>query len=383
MPIGTPQIKVDSVNRFGGDKVVVHIEGENFDEARDLCIQYAEENDLYFVPPFDDPYVIAGQGTIGIEILQKIPEPDAVFVQIGGGGLAAGISEYIKGKNNPPAKTKIIGVECVGQDAMAQSLAAGEPVTLDSVDPFADGTAVRRPGDETFRVCNERLEHDIVLASVDEICAAIKDIYDGTPCSLRQVHTDGFTDTRSIAEPSGALALAGLKNYIAENKSVGKKFVAIVSGANMDFVRLRFVAERAELGEGREALLSIVNPNRSEYVSHLPPIPKYELTFFCLQSVEELYKIINRNVTEYLYRYDASGRRSHVMLSFNVREGSVPSEDVEEVLRALNKNGDRAKNISNNGLAKNHVRYMVGGTEPVPYERVFRFGRCDRYTAWV
>ena len=186
MPIGTPNIKVDSVERFGGEFVDIRILGNDFDEAKAICLQIAEDENLFFVPPFDDPFVIAGQGTIGIEILEKIPNPDAVFVQIGGGGLAAGVSEYIKGKNNPPPNTKVIGVECVGQDAMAQSLAAGHPVLLDSVDPFADGTAVRIPGDETFRVCQKRLEPDIVLASVDEICAAIKDIYDGTstPCSL-------------------------------------------------------------------------------------------------------------------------------------------------------------------------------------------------------
>ena len=189
MPIGTPSIKVDSVRRFGGNLVDVRILGKDFDDAKKICDQIAKDEKLIYIPPFDDPYVIAGQGTIGMEILEELPDPDAVFVQIGGGGLAAGVGEYIKGKDNPPPNTKVIGVEGVGQNAMALSFAASHPVALDQVDPFADGTAVKIPGVETFRVCQKRLDPEIVLVSNDEICAAIKDIFDGTStlCSLRQV----------------------------------------------------------------------------------------------------------------------------------------------------------------------------------------------------
>ena len=194
MPIGTPSIKVDSVKRLGGNLVDVRILGKNFDEAKAICDQIVKDEHLVYVPPFDDPFVIAGQGTIGMEILEKMPNPDAVFVQIGGGGLAAGISEHIKGKDKPPPNTKVIGVQGVGQNAMAKSLAAGHPVVIDDVDRFADGTAVKIPGKETFRVCQKRLDPEVVLVSNDEICAAIKDFFEGTsmPCSLRQVHTDGF-----------------------------------------------------------------------------------------------------------------------------------------------------------------------------------------------
>lgn len=182
MPIGTPSIKVNAVKRFGGKFVKVVIYGQDFDEAKKECDRIVEEEGRVYVPPFDDPFVIAGQGTIGLEILKEIAAPDAVFVQIGGGGLASGISEYIKGKVSPP-NTKVIGVEAVDQDAMKQSIAKGELVTLDEVGPFADGTAVKTPGVETFRICRKRLD-EIVLANNDQICAAIKDIFEGTstPC---------------------------------------------------------------------------------------------------------------------------------------------------------------------------------------------------------
>ena len=200
MPIGTPKIKVDSVERLGGKYVTVHIDGETFDDAQALCKKFADDNDLVYVPPFDNPYVIAGQGTIAMEILEQISQspdipvqvPDAVFVQIGGGGLAAGICQHIKGKVNPLPDTKVIGVEGYGQAAMTESLAAGRPVTLNEVDPFADGTAVKKPGKETFNICKKYLDPKVVLVSNDEICAAIKDIFDGasmpSSCSLRQAH---------------------------------------------------------------------------------------------------------------------------------------------------------------------------------------------------
>ena len=277
MPIGTPQIKVDSVWRLGTVDNVKYVDvilyGNNFDEAKVKCDEIAARDHLFYVAPFDNPYVIAGQGTIGIEILEELPDPDAVFVQIGGGGLASGISEYIKGKDNPPPGVKVIGVEGVGQNAMAKSIAAGHLDPLKEIDPFADGTAVMVPAQSTFDICKIRLDPqpkpEIVLVTNDQLCSAIKDIFDGMsmPCSLQPARADGFTDTRTVVEPSGAMALAGLKKYIADNNLKGKKLVAVISGANMNFIRLRFVAQRAEFGDGQEALLSISNPNRFEYVS--------------------------------------------------------------------------------------------------------------------
>lgn len=253
MPQATPTIKVRNVARLGA-KVVLH--GADFDEAKVECARLASAHGLVFVPPYDDPLVIAGQGTVGMEILKQLPDAehlDAIFGAVGGGGLVAGISEYVKRIGGP--RTRVIGAETFDGDAMARSLEKGERVTLAEVGPFSDGTAVRIVGEEPFRICKQLLD-EVVKVDNDEICAAIKDI---------------FEETRSVTEPAGALALAGLKRYILDNQLLGsgKKFVAVVSGANMNFDRLRFVAERAALGEGREALLSVDIPERpGRYVPH-------------------------------------------------------------------------------------------------------------------
>jgi threonine dehydratase len=289
MPQGTPTIKVSNVGRLGA-KVVLH--GEDFDEAKAECARLAIEHGLVFVPPYDDPLVIAGQGTVGMEILKQVPDSehlDAIFGAVGGGGLVAGICEYVKRIGSP--HTRVIGVETFDGDAMARSLEKGERVTLAEVGPFSDGTAVRIVGEEPFRICQTLLD-GVVKVDNDEICAAIKDIFEGTHArmhaswppargssTLRHHHVKKIkisiivSETRSVTEPAGALALAGLKRHILDNQLIGaaKKFVVVVSGANMNFDRLRFVAERAALGEGREALLSVDIPERpGRYVTRAP-----------------------------------------------------------------------------------------------------------------
>ncbi|KAF9012364.1 tryptophan synthase beta subunit-like PLP-dependent enzyme [Cyathus striatus] len=343
MPKGTPSIKVRNVARLGA-KVVLH--GDDFDEAKAECARLAQVHSLTFVPPYDDPLVIAGQGTVGMEILKQAPHSDlldGIFAAVGGGGLVSGIAEYVKRIGGP--NTQIIGVETVDGDAMARSIEYGKRVTLKDVGPFSDGTAVKIVGEEPFRICQSLLDR-IVKTDNDEICAAIKDI---------------FEETRSITEPAGALALAGLKRYIVENSLVGaqKRFVAVISGANMNFDRLRFVAERAVLGEGREALLSV-------------DIPERPGSFIALHSV-----IHPRAVTEFIYRYNISGDRAHVLLSFKLGSGSRPSE-VKEVLEALQKEDMKGFDISDDELAKSHARYMIGGCQDVPNERVFRFAFPER-----
>ncbi|TFY83563.1 hypothetical protein EWM64_g452 [Hericium alpestre] len=344
MPENTPTIKVRNVSRLGA-KVVLH--GTDFDEAKAECSRLAEAHGLIFVPPYDDPLVIAGQGTVGMEILKQLPDSDrldAIFGAVGGGGLVAGICEYVKRIGSP--NTQVIGCETFDADAMAKSLARGERVTLSEVGPFSDGTAVKLVGEEPFRVCKELLD-GIVKVDNDEICAAIKDI---------------FEETRSITEPAGALALAGLKRHIIDNQLIGaeKKFVAVISGANMNFDRLRFVAERAELGEGREALLSI----------EIPEKPGRHV-FFKLHTV-----IHPRAVTEFVYRY-SSADRAHVFLSFKL-ETTSRAKEVEDVLSSLEQQGMKGHDISDNELAKSHARYMIGGISDVQNERVFRFGTYKR-----
>ncbi|KIL66233.1 hypothetical protein M378DRAFT_186056 [Amanita muscaria Koide BX008] len=346
MPNGTPSIKSRNVARLGA-KVVLH--GNDFDEAKAECSRLASVHGLTFIPPYDDPLVIAGQGTIGMEILKQLSDSehlDTVFCAIGGGGLIAGIAEYVKRIGSPNVKVR--GVETFDGDAMARSIEKGERVTLKEVGPFSDGTAVRLVGEEPFRICKQLLD-GIVKVDNDEICAAIKDI---------------FEETRSITEPAGASALAGLKRHILDNHLVGaqKKFVAVVSGANMNFDRLRFVSERAELGEGREALLSV-------------DIPEKPGSFIALHST-----IYPRAVSEFIYRYTVAGDRAHVLLSFQTKTDSRDKE-VAEVLAALEKNDMKGSDISDNEFAKSHARYMIGGSPVVPNERVFRFEFPERPTS--
>ncbi|KZS98674.1 threonine ammonia-lyase [Sistotremastrum niveocremeum HHB9708] len=342
MPKGTPSIKVRNVARLGA-KVVLH--GADFDEAKAECARLSATHGLIFVPPYDDPLIIAGQGTIGMEILKQLSNAetlDGIFAGIGGGGLIAGIAEYTKRIGSP--NLQIIGVETHDGDAMSRSLEKGQRVTLHEVGPFSDGTAVKIVGEEPFRLCKELLG-PITKVSNDEICAAIKDI---------------FEETRSVTEPAGALAVAGVKRYIADNDLIGagKRFVAVVSGANMNFDRLRFVAERAELGEGREALLSV-------------DIPEKPGSFFALHTI-----IHPRAVTEFVYRYDDS-ERARIFLSFKL-DTTERTREVNAVLAELVNQGMHGIDISDNEMAKSHLRYMVGGKQEIPGERLFRFEFPER-----
>lgn len=329
MPTTTPLIKIEAV-RSRGAEVVLY--GESFSDAYAYA-RTLEEEGLVFIHPFDDPDVIAGQGTIAMEILRQHPKPiDAVFCAVGGGGLIAGIAVYLK-RLRPDIR--VIGVEAEGSDAMTRSLARGEPVELEQVGLFADGTAVKRVGDETFRLCQRHVD-DMIVVSNDEICAAIKDV---------------FEDTRTILEPAGAQALAGLKAYAQKMGLKDKTLVAIASGANMNFERLRFVAERAELGERREAVLAVTIPER----------PGAFRRFIALLG--------KRNVTEFNYRY-ADPEEAHIFVGVGIHDRS----EVEKLIAQLQAEGLPAIDLTDDELAKSHVRYMVGGRAPnVCNERLFRF----------
>ena len=325
MPITTPGIKVEAVRRRGGE-VVLH--GESYDEAYAHALELEKTEKLTFVHPFDDPEVIAGQGTIGMEILRQHGKPiHAVFCAIGGGGLIAGVGAYIK-RLRPDVK--IIGVETFDADAMARSLAKGHRVRLDQVGLFADGTAVKFVGEETFRVCKEVVD-EVVLVDTDAICAAIKDV---------------FEDTRSILEPSGALAIAGAKAYAAQHKLKDKTLVAVASGANTNFDRLRFVAERAEIGEPREAVLAVT----------LPEKPGAYKKFVAL--------IGKRSITEFNYRYHQASE-AHVFVGISVGNRAESTKLVEQ----LQKHGYATLDLTDDEMAKNHVRHLVGGHAPQVCEK--------------
>lgn len=317
MPVTTPRIKVAAVAARGA-KVVLH--GDSYHEAALRAKALAAARGLAFVHPYDDPLVIAGQGTIGMEILRQHQGPiDAVFVPVGGGGLIAGIAAYVK---RIAPRTRIIGVEPVDSNAMQASLKAGRRVTLPHVNIFADGVAVRQVGKETFRLCRELVD-DMVLVDTDEICAAIKDV---------------FEDTRSVVEPAGGLAVAGAKRWLERRRVKGGTFVAIACGANMNFDRLRFVAERAELGEHREAVLAVTIPERPGSFRRLCGL------------------LGKRSVTEFNYRY-APGREAHVFLGVSVSG----REETHRLVAQLERQGLKAADLSDNELAKLHVRHLVGG----------------------
>jgi threonine dehydratase len=336
MPVTTPAIKVEAVRYFGG-KVVLH--GDTFEEAHDRARALEKAEGLTFVHPYDDPEVIAGQGTIGMEILHQHPEPiEAIFVPIGGGGLAAGVASYVKFLR---PGTKVIGVEPADAASMKAAIAAGERVVLDRVGLFADGTAVRQVGVETFRVCRELLD-DVLVADTDALCAAVKDI---------------FEDARVIAEPSGALALAGLKAYVAQNPTrtgAGvRSLVAINSGANMNFDRLRHVAERAEIGEAREILLGVTIPEEPG-------------------SYRRFVEVLGaRTITEFNYRFaDAAAARVFVGLKLADAVREKPA-----LIADLGTRGYEVIDISADETAKSHIRYMVGGRAPTLRDEVIF--RCE------
>ncbi len=336
MPKTTPEIKVSSVKHLGGE-IVLH--GNNYDEASDHAHKLAEEKGLAYIPPFDHPLVIAGQGTVGKEILQQHPNtPDIIFVPVGGGGLIAGICAYVKSLN--PA-IKIIGVESDEAPSLKRSMEAGKPVLLNKIGIFADGAAVRLVGEETFRVANKYVD-EVLLVTNDEICAAVKDI---------------FEDTRSIPEPAGALALAGVKQYVAREDLKDKELVAIFSGANINFDRLRHVAELAELGEQREALLGVTIPENPGSFRE-----------FC-------HTIGLRSITEFNYRY-ADDHDAQIFAGIQIQNGV---EEKEMLVSTLKEKGYPVVDLSDNEMAKMHIRYMVGGhASKVENEMLIRFEFPER-----
>ncbi|TXH87812.1 MAG: threonine ammonia-lyase, biosynthetic [Rhodoferax sp.] len=354
MPTTTPQVKVDAVRGFGGEVVLF---GESYSDAYGHALELQKKEGLTFVHPFDDPDVIAGQGTIAMEMLRQVqtlgadkaakagqkgrgkaePLLDAVFVAIGGGGLIAGVANYIKAVD---PRIKVIGVQMNDSDAMIQSVAAQQRVTLPDVGLFSDGTAVKLVGEETFRVARALVD-EYMTVDTDAVCAAIKDI---------------FVDTRSIVEPAGALAVAAIKQYTAKNKTKGETYAAILCGANMNFDRLRFVAERAEVGEEREALFAVTIPEERgsfkrfcELIGNLPGGA--------------------RNVTEFNYRIN-DAQKAHVFVGLSTH-GKGESL---KIAANFGKHGFETLDLTHDELAKEHVRHMVGGPSPLAQdERLLRF----------
>jgi len=335
MPVTTPSIKIQAVEARGA-KVVLH--GDTFSDAYAHALKLQKSQRATFVHPYDDPDVIAGQGTIAVEILRQWQAPiDAIFVAIGGGGLISGIASYVK-RVRP--EIKVIGVQPTDSDAMARSIAAGRRIKLAHVGLFADGVAVREVGRETFRICRELVD-DIVLVDTDAICAALKDV---------------FEDTRSILEPAGALSVAGLKLWCERHRFRDRTLVAIACGANMNFDRLRFVAEQAELGEEREAILAVTIPER----------PGSFRQFCALLG--------KRNVTEFNYRY-ADSKIAHLFVGIEVSD----RHETAELLRAMHKRRIEAYDLSNNEMAKVHIRHLVGGHAPAAENEIlYRFEFPER-----
>ncbi len=354
MPTTTPQVKVDAVRGFGGEVVLF---GESYSDAYGHSLELQKKEGLTFVHPFDDPDVIAGQGTIAMEMLRQVQTlgadkaakagqkargknsagVDAVFVAIGGGGLIAGVANYIKAVD---PRIKVIGVQMNDSDAMIQSVAAKKRVTLPDVGLFSDGTAVKLVGEETFRVASGLVD-EYMTVDTDAVCAAIKDI---------------FVDTRSIVEPAGALAVAAIKQYVAKNKTKGETYAAILCGANMNFDRLRFVAERAEVGEEREALFAVTIPEERgsfkrfcELIGELPGGP--------------------RNVTEFNYRI-SDAAQAHVFVGLTTQAKGESAK----VAVNFTKHGFKTLDLTHDELAKEHVRHMVGGISSLAQdERLLRF----------
>ena len=340
MPVTTPQLKVEAVKSLGGEVVLA---GESYSDAYQHAVELQKKEGLTFIHPFDDPDVIAGQGTVAMELLRQVQvqqphkQLDAVFVAIGGGGLISGVANYIKALN--PA-IKVIGVQMNDSTAMIQSVKANKRVLLSDVGLFSDGTAVKQVGEETLRI-NQALVDDFIEVNTDAVCAAIKDV---------------FIDTRSIVEPAGALAVAAIKQYVATHKCKGQTFAAILCGANMNFDRLRFVAERAEVGEEREGLFAIT-------------IPEERGSFRRLISMIDTLGGATRNVTEFDYRM-SSNEQAHVLIGLTTNGPG----DNSRIAKEFDKHGFTTVDLTHNELAKGHVRYMIGGTSPLATnERVLRF----------
>ncbi|MEN9761728.1 MAG: hypothetical protein RI906_1554 [Pseudomonadota bacterium] len=335
MPVTTPQVKIDAVRARGAEVV---LQGDSYSDAYAHALQMQAEQGLVFVHPFDDPDVIAGQGTVAMEILRQHQGPiHAIFVAIGGGGLIAGVATYVK---QVRPDIRVIGVQTTDSDAMRRSLAAGRRVELAEVGLFSDGTAVKKVGEETFRLCRQFVD-DIILVDNDALCAAIKDIYE---------------DTRVTLEPAGALAVAGAKAYVERERLRGETLVSIACGANMNFDRLRFVSERAEIGEQREAVFAVTIPEE-----------RGSFRRFC-QTVGA------RNVTEFNYRI-ADARLAHVFVGIQVQN---PAE-AQRIARAFDRAGFPTIDLTNDELAKLHLRHLVGGRSPLARdERLYRFEFPER-----
>lgn len=335
MPVTTPQVKVDAVKSRGG---VVVLHGDTYDDAYAYARELEAEKGLTFIHPFDDPHVIAGQGTIGMEILRQHQKPiHAIFVAIGGGGLISGIAAYVK-RLRP--EIKIIGVEPIDADAMSQSLQAGHRVRLSQVGLFADGVAVREVGEETFRLCQQYVD-DIILVGTDDTCAAIKDV---------------FEDTRSIVEPAGALAIAGAKAYVEREGIQGETLIAVACGANMNFDRLRFVAERAEFGERREAIFAVTIPEEPGSLRKFGDC------------------IGRRNLTEFNYRI-ADQKEAHIFVGMQIANRA----DAANMVETFEANGFKTLDLTDDELTKLHLRHMVGGHSPLAHnELLYRFEFPER-----
>ncbi|MEO0801698.1 MAG: threonine ammonia-lyase, biosynthetic [Cyanobacteria bacterium J06642_2] len=335
MPVTTPQVKVDAVKARGGEVVLF---GDTYDDAYAHARQLETDKGLTFVHPFDDPHVIAGQGTIGMEIMRQHQQPiHAIFVAIGGGGLISGIAAYIK-RLRP--QIKIIGVEPVDADAMYRSLRADKRVRLPQVGLFADGVAVREVGEETFRLCQQYVD-EVIRVGTDDTCAAIKDV---------------FEDTRSILEPAGALAIAGVKAYVERDRVQNQTLIAVACGANMNFDRLRFVAERAELGENREAIFAVTIPEEPG-----------SLRRFC-------QCIGRRNLTEFNYRI-ADDNIAHIFVGLQTRD----RRDAAEMLETFESSGFQTLDLTDDELTKMHLRHMVGGRSALARdELIYRFEFPER-----
>ena len=335
MPTTTPQVKIKAVENMGGEVVLM---GESFTDAYEHAKTIEKKEKLTFVHPFDDPDVIAGQGTVGMEILRQHPGPiDAVFVAIGGGGLIAGVATYVK-QLRPDIK--VIGVQTADSDAMIRSVRAGRRITMHDVGLFSDGTAVKQVGAETFRLAREYVD-DYVTVDTDAICAAIKDV---------------FQDTRSVLEPAGALALAGAKRYAAQEKWKNKTLIAITTGANMNFDRLRFVADRADVGEAREAVFAIT-------------LPEQRGSFLRLCEA-----VGQRSVTEFNYRI-SDAEQAHVFVGLQIHSASEP----EKLAAHFRKKGFPTLDLTDNEMAKTHLRYMVGGRSALAkHELLLRFEFPER-----